>query len=172
MLKFHFILVTSWKCSQFNENIFIESVKYPQTVCLCLPTLEQSKASPAIISETIRKIRFFFWPPYLSLYLWSKTLKKIFFYSIKNGYRIFYCPQNVQHFKSQLFLIMLIQSIEWTNLIGTAMYIPWTHRLIYGKRQTLCIPSYPQFCRKDKRTPYSLANSEEKFITNLEIKSN
>lgn len=29
------------------------------------------------------------------------------------------------------------------------------------------MPHCPQFCRKDKTIPYTLASSEEKFITNL-----
>lgn len=47
-----------------------------------------------------------------------------------------------------------------------------THRLIYESLQTLCDPSSPQLCRKDQRKPYTRAESEEKFITNLEVKSN
>lgn len=34
------------------------------------------------------------------------------------------------------------------------------------------MPLCPQFCRKDKIIPYTLASSEEKFITNLEVKNN
>lgn len=47
-----------------------------------------------------------------------------------------------------------------------------THRLIYESLRTLCDPSSPQFCRKDQRTPYTRAESEEEFISNLEVKSN